>query len=150
MSQQGDVLLFQTNDDGDVNIVNGVIDMTGGFETAAYMSLFGGNEDDDNRKDSSKAWWGNFNQVDPARREVSETQNLLRALPISSANLQRIEEAVNRDLQWFLDNNIASSIDVTVTLPALNTIGIEITIQANGEESTFKFTENWRAMADAL
>ena len=50
MTQQGDVLLFQTVDDGEINIENGVVEMSGGLETAAYLSLYGGNEDDDGRE----------------------------------------------------------------------------------------------------
>ena len=44
--QQGDVKLIQTNDDGDINIINGVTEMSGGLETTVYLALFGGNEDD--------------------------------------------------------------------------------------------------------
>lgn len=145
MAQQGDVLLFQTNDDGVIIVINGVVEMTGGFETAAYLSLFGGNEDDDGRADNEKTWWGNLDEVDPAERYVSETQNLLQSLPATSANLRRIEDAAGRDLQWFLDKNIASSVDVAVSIPALNRIDIVVNIEANGEESQFEFTENWRA-----
>ena len=47
--QQGDVLLFQTIDDGNVEVINGIITMSGGLDTAAYLSLFGGNEEDDGR-----------------------------------------------------------------------------------------------------
>ena len=147
MSQQGDVLLKQTNDDGEITVENGIVEMTGGFETAAYLSLFGGNEDDDGSENNLKTWWGNIDEIDPALKYVSETQNLLQALVASSANLIRIEDAVKRDLQWFLDKNIASSVDVEVTIPGINKINIVINITAEGKESQFEFTENWRAMA---
>lgn len=147
MTQQGDVLLFQTDDDGDIIVTNGVVEMTGDFRTAAYLSLFGGNEDDDGRANNEKTWWGNLDEIDPAKRYVSETQNLLQSLSATSANLRRIEDAVGRDLQWFLTKSIASSIDVDVSIPALNRILIIVNIEANGEESQFEFTENWRAAA---
>lgn len=147
MSQQGDVLVFQTNDDGEIEVINGIVTMTGGFESAAYLSLFGGNEDDAGGADKSKTWWANIDEVDPARKYVSETQNILQSLPATSGNLIKVEDAVKRDLQWFLDKNIASSIDVVVTIPQLNRLKIVVTITAIGEESQFEFTENWRAMA---
>ena len=145
--QQGDVLLFHTNDDGEITVVNGIVEMTGGFETAAYLSLFGGNEDDAGGADKSKTWWGNIAEIDPANKYVSETQNILQALPATSGNLIKVEDAVRRDLKWFLDKKIASSIDVTVTIPQLNRLKIVVKIEAIGEESQFEFTENWRAMA---
>ena len=146
MTQQGDINLFQTDDDGDIIVVNGVVEMTGGFETAAYLSLFGGNEDDDGRADSNLVWWGNLAEVDPAERYVSVTQNLLQALAATSANLRRIEDAAKQDLQWFLDKSIASSINVVASIPALNRLKLDISIEADGEESRFEFVENWKAM----
>lgn len=147
MTQQGDINLFQTNDDGDMIVENGVVEMIGGFGTAAYLSLFGGNEDDDGRDNNPFKWWGNLDEVDPAERYVSETQNLLQALAATSANLRRVEDAAKRDLQWFLDKNIASSVDVVATIPAINRLKLVVSIEANGEESQFEFVENWKAAA---
>ena len=138
MSQQGDVLLSQTNDDGEITVTGGVVEMTGDFRTAAYLSLFGGNEDD-------TTYWGDALEIDPAFKYVSKTQNLLQALPAVSANLLRIEDAAKSDLSWFLTKSIASSLDVVASIPALNRIQIAITIEAHGEESAFTFTENWKA-----
>lgn len=145
MTQQGDVLLEQTTDDGEITVVNGVVTMSGGLETAAYLSLFGGNEDDDGRPENRKTWWGNLLEVDPAKKYVSETQHLLQAIPATSANLRKIEDAAKNDLNWFLTNNVASSIEVFASIPALNKVGLTVNINAQGEESEFNFTENWKA-----
>jgi len=143
MNQQGDVLLQQTVDDGEINVVDGIVEMTGDFRTAAYISLFGGNEDDDGRADNPLTWWGNLLETQPERKYVSETENLLRSMPLNSANLLRAEDAAKRDLNWFLELNIASELEVAATIPGLNKINLEITITALGEETTFNFTENW-------
>ena len=145
MSQQGDILLFQTDDNGNITVVDGVVEMSGGLETAAYLSLFGGNEDDDGLNNNALTWWANIDEVDSARQYRSETQHLLQALPATTGNLRRIEDAANRDLAWFIDKKIASSINVVVTIPGLNRIKITIEIEALGEESSFEFVENWKA-----
>ena len=145
--QQGDVLLCQTNDDGEINVVDGVVEMSGGLETAAYLSLFGGNEDDDGRADSPATWWANLDEVDPVRQYRSETQNLLQALPATTGNLRRIEDAAARDLAWFTQANVASSVTVVASIPGLNKIKLTINIEAVGEESSFEFVENWKASA---
>ena len=144
--QQGDVRLFQTPDGGDVDVVGGVISMGGGLETSAYLYLFGGNEDDDGRAGSPRNWWGNLDEIDPARQYRSETQNLLQAIPATSGNLRRIEDAARRDLAPFTEKNVASAITVVASIPGLNTIRITINIEALGESSTFDFVENWKAM----
>ena len=101
-NQQGDVKLFQTDNEGDITVRDGVVEMGGGLETAAYLSLFGGNEDDDGLADNPKTWWGNLDEIDPAKQYRSETQNLLRGIPATSGNLRRIEDAASRDLAWFI------------------------------------------------
>ena len=138
-----DVYLFQTNDDGEICIENGFVSLTGGLDTAAYLSLFGGNEQDDGSQNTSLNYWGNILENDKAFQYRSQTQYLLRSIPSVSSNLLRIEEAVLRDLQWMLDNNVASSIEVAATIPNVNRVNIAITILAQGDESEFNFTENW-------
>lgn len=145
--QQGDVLLCQTNDDGEINVEGGIVEMSGGLETAAYLSLFGGNEEDDGRADNPATWWANLDEVDPARQYRSETQNLLQALPATTGNLRRVEDAATRDLAWFVQNNVASSLTVSASIPGLNKIKLTINIEAVGEESSFEFVENWKASA---
>jgi len=150
MAQQGDIVLFQTDNDGNITVESGIVDMSGGLETAAYLSLFGGNEDDDGRDDNIFDWWGNLDENEKSRQYHSETQHLLQALPITTGNLQRIEAAATRDLAWFLDNNIASSVTVGVTILDLNRIKITIDIDAFGDESRFEYVENWKNLKEVI
>lgn len=143
--QQGDVRLFQTGDEGDIEVRRGVVEMSGGLETAVYLSLFGGNEDDDGRDDSPASWWGNLGETDESRQYRSETQNLLRALAATSGNLRRIEDAAARDLAWFTGDGVASRVTVAATMPGLNRIKLTVDIDATGSESRFEFVENWKS-----
>jgi len=145
MAQVGDVNLFQDLNGGDISVVDGVVGMTGGFGVAAYLALFGGNELDEGGDDTTFQWWGNVDEVDPSKRYRSETQFLLKSLPQTSANLLALEEAALRDLEFFTTEKIANSIEVVASIPALNLLSLAITIRADGDESNFKFTENWKA-----
>jgi len=147
MTQQGDVLLYQTIDDGEITVEGGLITMTSGFETAAYLALFGGNEDDDGSQDTNKNWWGNLDEADTAKQYRSETQNLLQSIPATVNNLKRIGKAAERDLAFFVSTGVASSVIVVVGMPGLNKISISCKIVAKGKESDFKFIENWKAVA---
>lgn len=145
MTQQGDVLLFQTDDDGDIIALNGLVAMSGGLETAAYLSLFGGNEDDDGRDKNPSSWWGNISETDPAKQYRSETQNLMQSLPATAANLRQVEDAAKRDLAWFVEKGVASEVTAIATIPALNRVKVAVGIIARGEESSFEFIQNWKA-----
>ncbi len=140
-----DVLLYQTNDNGEINIEGGVVEMSGGLDSAVYLSLFGGMKHDDGAPNNPLTWWGNLSETEPAKQYRSETQYLLGTLPTTSYNLGRIEEAAGRDLQWLLDEKIANSVSISATIPALNRVTLTIVILAEGERSTFNYTENWEA-----
>jgi Concanavalin A-like lectin/glucanases superfamily len=134
MSDAGDVKLFQTENGGDISIIDGVIAMNGGLESSAYLALFGGSD-----------WWGNRAEVSE-RQYISRTGKLLQSLPLTSSNLLEIEDAVASDLSFFTELKIASSVEIVVSIPALNTVSIAITITADGKETDFTFTENWKAL----
>jgi len=145
--QQGDVLLFQTNDGGDVRVSGGLAEMSGGLETAAYLSLFGGNEGDNGQPGNPQTWWGNVNEPDPQRQYRSETQHLLRSLAAVPANLRRLEQAAVRDLGWMVGTGVATKISSAASMPGLNRVRIIATINAGGPPSTIEFFESWKADA---
>lgn len=145
--QSGDVLLFQEDDGGTIDIESGLVLMTCGFETAAYLSMFGGDDEDDGTSDSAVQYWGNLLTTEPSEQYRSETAFLLQTLPLTSANLLRLQDAAERDLQWFLDDSIASEVTVVVTATELNRVNFDITIAAIGEQSNFTFTQNWECIA---
>lgn len=139
-SQQGDVLLFQINDDGEIELIDGLITMSGGLQTTAYLALFGGNVEDAGGFDESKTWWANFNETDPAFKYRSETQNLLRSLPAVPANLRRLEDAAVRDLSYLVTIGAATQVSAVATMPALNRVKLAIEIDG---DSTLEFVINW-------
>jgi phage gp46-like protein len=102
--------------------------MSEGLETAAYLSLFGGNEQDPGETATEEQWWGNVGETQPARIYRSETQYLLRSIPAVPSNLRRIEQAALRDLQWMVDEGVARSIGVTTHIPGLNRVVLDVVI----------------------
>lgn len=134
-----DVNLFQTVDGGEIEIENGVITMDGGLKAAAYLSLFGGNEDDDGSENNPYTYWGNIDE-DESKKYTSLTQNLLQSLPATSNNLLKINDAALKDLEWFLTDGLASNIEVFASIKELNSLSLLLKI--DGEEITF--TENWQ------
>lgn len=137
--QQGDVRLFQTTDDGEINVVDGIVEMEAGLETATYLSLFGGNEEDSGLDGDNQSWWGNTYETLPERQYRSETQHLLRSLPITTGSLERVKKLVENDLQWMRDTDLANSVEVEITIPRLNTVGIAIDFVMGNEKTPLYF-----------
>jgi len=145
--QDGDVLSAQTSDGGNICVEAGIVTMSGGLRTAVYLSLFGGNEDHAGQSCDCRAWWGNLDTSSDAQKQISRTQFLLQTIPATTANLIRLRDAVALDLQWLLDGKIASNVSTVIIMPELNSVNITVTIEANGIEFNFNFTENWKAAA---
>lgn len=137
-----DVLLFHSDDGGDIEAVNGKVTMSpNGLESAVYISLFGGNEEDSGNADTADLqWWGNRIDNDLTRHLRSETQHLLRSIPLVPANLRRIEDAVRRDLEW-MTSSVAIAVDARCSMPALNTVKIEIRVSIDGQVIPFTFIQ---------
>lgn len=142
--KQGDVQLIQTTDDGEITVVEGDLLLTGGLETAVYVSLFGGNLNCSGRPTCPFTWWANHDETDKAYKYVSETQYLIGTVPMISANLRRIEEAAKRDLCWLRDNKIASDVTVNAYVEGADKLKIVVDITAVGIEKTFEYVENWK------
>lgn len=144
-NQEGDVLLCQTNDGGEIESINGLLTMSSGLDTSAYLSLFGGNEQDDGSSNTDQQYWGNVLETEPSKLYRSETQYLLKSIPATTSNLLRIEDAAKRDLQWYLDENIANAVVVSASLVGLNKVNIEIGITGAEENIDINFLANWEA-----
>lgn len=135
-----DVLLRQTNDGGEITIEAGLALMSDGLETAVYLSLFGGNEDDAGDAAGERVqWWGNLDETEPARTYRSETQNLIRSLPAVPRNLLRIEQAAARDLAWMIASGVAKSVSVSASIPEVNRVVVAVSIVTLKEQIQLTF-----------
>lgn len=142
-AQVADVKLFNLADGGEIEVINGQVTMSSGLDTSAYLSLFGGNELDSGLQgDDRKQFWANLSETEPAKQYRSRTQNMLRSLPAIPANLLRVQDAVNADLSWML-TDVASAIDVSVSMPGLNRVNITVDITVADQVYTYVFAQQW-------
>lgn len=138
-----DVLLFQGNDGGEIEVVNGQVAMGDGLATAIYISLFGGNVDDEGLAgDTSKQWWGNVSETSDARRVRSQAQAVLRGLPATTQNLRRLDDACMSDVSWLVDD-VADDVSVSSSLPARNRVLIQVFATIDGNKRRFAFSGPW-------
>lgn len=145
MINQGDVWIFQTDDGGDIEIEAGTVTLRPGLGSAAYLSLFGGNIEDDGRPSNPLRWWANLSENEESRQYVGRLETALTTLAPVPFNLLRYEDAAKQDLKWLLSDKVASSVSVTASIPALNSVRILVDVIADGQEGQFEFTANWRA-----
>ena len=148
---EGDVLIYSTEDGGEINFNSGIIEMTFGFESIVYLLLFGGNQKYDGTKATEKyQWWGNLTeQNNPERKLYSRFQNLLFGLPATPANLKRLQVAAEQDLSPLISEKIIDKIEIETSIPAKNRIAVEIILWKD-EQKLYetKFEENWKGMIE--
>ena len=122
-----DLLLYQTLNGAEINVENGLAEMDNGLGTAFYLSLVGGNQD-------GSEYWGNAIEKNSASRLYGRTQQLLTALPVTTANILRIQAAVKEDLSWS-----AEVIRVSVGIPRRNYVNIMV----DTEVKTYEYILPW-------
>lgn len=130
--QQGDVLLFQAVDGGNIIVENGITQMTTGLETAVYLSLF-----------SPEDWYGNDTVDDESERIQSQTEAIITGKPQTSKNYQLLDQAIQLDLKWLMDQNHADKIETSVSAAALNRVNISITITQDSNDLNLTIPIEW-------
>lgn len=123
----GDVLLVSTLDGGDIVIEDGLVKDCRNFDTAAYLSLFGGNEDDIDGREK-ETWWGNLiTGTKENARMHGEFGAITAGLPLTSGNLRKARDAAERDLDWIKSD--AGADDVSVSLAAESQGRVKLTAE---------------------
>jgi len=133
-NQQGDVLLLQTADGGDIVESNGFTEMTTGLETAVILSLCGGNAADNvSDATSSLQWWGNDGE--PVERQYrSEFHSLLTGRPITSGLISELRDAAQRDIDRdIVGQGFAESAEILIRISGQKSVELRITLLINGQ-----------------
>ena len=139
-----DVRLYHTVDGGEIEYAeDGRFVLDDSPATAAYLSLFGGNERDGGGAATERLqWWGNVVEEVETRRLRSETQHLLRSLAAVTSNLRRIEDAAGRDLAW-MTTELGATVEVRASMPAVRRVDLDITIEIDGTATELRFSAPW-------
>lgn len=148
----GDVLLYDTLDGAEIEIENELVMSDEGFRTAVYLSLFGGNSDDTGEVVNNKTWWGNcLDGVLESEKLVGRFVAFVRSVPMSSKNIALAESKAWQDLQWFLDDGIADSVEVEITSGEKNKINLSVEIEKDGEIlETGNYSLQWDGMKNGI
>ena len=126
---EGDLLLFETIDGGDVFVENGLFVSDRQFNSAVYLSLYGGNKTDNGKTNSRDQFWGNFLEgITESEKLRSRFQFIITGLPMSVKNIREAEQAAVIDLQWFIDEGIADQIFTTGRATGKNRFNLKVEI----------------------
>ncbi len=139
-----DVLLYNTDDGGDINVRDGIVELSSGLVTAVYISIFGGNVEDDGRSNNENQWWANFVEDEPSRHMRSRFQHFVHRLPPIPINLRRLEDAARQDLQWLIDDGVATEIRLTASIPQYNHVRLDISVVADPGQTNILYITNWQ------
>jgi phage gp46-like protein len=144
---EGDLLLEDTPDGGDIRIENDLFVSDRSFNTAVYLSLFGGNKDDKGKVKNNNTWWGNTLEGTAENEKlVSRFQAIIFGLPMTTKNIQEAETAANLDLKWLINEGAADKIIAAGKATGRNRFALTVEIRSGGKsiyENTFSLF--WRS-----
>ncbi|MDR1586542.1 MAG: hypothetical protein LBS57_03700 [Treponema sp.] len=131
---EGDLLLEDTPDGGDIRIEDGLFVSDRSFRTSVYLSLFGGNKEDNGKVRNRKTWWGNtLRGVSENQKLVSRFQALIHGLPMTTKNILDAEAAARLDLKWMVDDGIADEIIADGRAVSHSRFELKVQINAKGK-----------------
>lgn len=128
----GDVLLLDTQDGADIVVEDGLIKECRTFDTAVYLSLFGGNKGDLAGR-PTETWWGNL--VPGTRRNEwmhSEFGAMVAGIPLTGANLRKAADAAARDLGWVKSDAGADGVSVSLRAESARRVRLVAEITQDG------------------
>jgi phage gp46-like protein len=126
---EGDLLLEDTPDGGDIQIEHDLFMNDKSFNTAVYLSLFGGNKEDSGKVKNKNTWWGNtLPGISENEKIISRFQAVIFALPMTTKNIQEAESAARIDLQWTIDEGIGDQIIITGQAITRNKFNLTVNI----------------------
>ena len=136
----GDLLIFDTSEGGEINNDANTPMLTLGFESAAYLSLFGA------VGEKSENWMNEYAETESEKMQGLFSQVMLNR-PLNSSTISEAEEAAFSDLEWFIDEGICSDIQVQISIVNPKRVNVRILLLQDQELlADFNFTENWIAM----
>jgi len=146
---EGDLLLEDTPDFGEIKIENGLFVNDQTFNTAVYLSLYGGNAKDNGKVKNKETWWGN---TLPATAEnekmISRFQAVISGLPMTTKNILQAETAAELDLKWIIGEGIADKITAVGRAAGKNKFELAVEIKSKGDTIyENKYSTFWRAGA---
>jgi phage gp46-like protein len=144
---EGDLLLSETPDGGDVSILEGLFQSDLGFSTAVYLSLFGGNKADSGKVKNKHTWWGNtLRNVNENEKMISRFQALIYGMPMTTKTIQEAEAAAILDLQWLVNEKIADEVSASGKAVSRNRFVLSVKISAGGKDVySNSFALFWKA-----
>ena len=131
---EGDVLLIETPDGGDIVLESGLVKPCRDFSTAVYLSLFGGNKDDAGTVKNRHTWWANtLKETQENEKMVSRFQAVIAGLPLSVKNIRKAEAAAALDLEWLKIEGVADEIIAEGKTKGKNTFVLRVEIKNKGQ-----------------
>ena len=128
---EGDVLLVATDDGADIVVSDGLVEPCASAQTAALVSLFGGNGGA--RAGGNDGWWGNCAGAGSAAERVeSAFLSEISGGAVSGAMIPRARKAAEDDLKWMVDEGIADSVSVNICAVGRNELKVTIDARKDG------------------
>lgn len=126
-----DILIKEEGSGGDFNIVNSDLELTNSLRNQVYLAFFGGNIKDDVGEQNNDYWANDY--LEDENRYISTFERTILEVPLTSAGLQKIKSAAEKDLKP-LKKYADVSIQITIESKDLLYLYVEIKAPNNVSE----------------
>lgn len=130
MKAISDIMIYETGDGGDFQLVNDDLQVINGLTNQVYLALFGGN------KEKNDDWWGN-QLLAESNQMKSNFERVLTEVALNSAGLKTIRETALKDLAFLKD---IADVSVDANIIDYNKLELLVTlVQPDNLSTKLKF-----------
>lgn len=139
--------IYEDGNGGQLYNQNNDIVRTESLFTLAYLQLFSGNKEESTVKNRNVGgfngdWWANDKSESSDKWINSETERTLRGIELSGSSIAKIKQSVVKDTK---ELEQYGEVEVSVTLPRINAVKIEIKIKEPSKKDSNTLIFIWDA-----
>lgn len=139
--QRGDILAGMTGDGIDINVIEGITEMTSAYESCALLCLMAGNMDDSNTADTKKnEWLGNEDEPEENRLRSRFLNLATSGRPVSSGLINDLGEAAALDILDGFSSIGAVAVNSSASIDSANKITVTSKIEM--KDGNFIYVKN--------
>ena len=132
--QDGDVLFLMTPDGGEMNIQDGLTEMTALWDSFVLIALMGSNREDDGTAATNKKQYMGNEDEEPQYQNRSRFHSMIYGKPITSETIKELGEAAALDINDAL-GGMSESVRASVSVLTNKRLSVNVFIRlVTGDE----------------
>lgn len=132
-----DIMIYESGDGGEINLINDDIDTIKGLTNQVYLALFGGNVEESTSENSNigqqRLDWPGNEYMETENQFNSSFERKLNEINLTSAGISILLDTAKKDIDFLNDY---ADIEIEGNIIGLGKFQLDVKLQEPGQKST--------------